>query len=55
MFFTKEGGKQNEIKWKAWQQENNTVKKQSNLITQDELRNMARGEMNEVGNYIYTM
>ena len=24
-----------------------------NLITQDELRNVARDEMNEVGNYIY--
>ena len=33
---------------------NLTVKKQSNLITQDELRNVGRGEVNEVGNYIYT-
>ena len=54
MFSTKEGGKQNEMKWKMWQQENLTVKKQSNLITQDELRNVARKEMNAVGNYIYT-
>ena len=30
-----------------------TVKKQSNLITQDELRNVGRDEVNEVGNYIY--
>ena len=54
MFSTKEGGKQNEMKSKTWQQENLTLKKQSNLITQDELRNVARDEMNEVGNYIYT-
>ena len=54
VFSTKEGGKQNEMKWKTWQQESVTVKKQSNLITQDEMRNAARDEMNEVGNYIYT-
>ena len=42
------------MKWKTWQQENVTLKKQSNLITQDELRNVARDEMHEVGNYIYT-
>ena len=54
VFSTKEGGKQNEMKSKTWQQENLTLKKQSNLITQDKLRNVARDEMNEVGNYIYT-
>ena len=54
VFSTEKGGKQNEMKWKTWQQENVTVKKQSKLTTQDELRNVAREEMNEVGNYIYT-
>ena len=31
-----------------------TVLKQWNLITQDELINLARDEMNEIGNFIYT-
>ena len=35
--------------------ENLKVKKQSNLITQDELINVARDEMNEVGKFIYTI
>ena len=30
-----------------------TVLKQWNLITQDELINLARDEMNEIGNFIY--
>ena len=34
------------MKWKTWQQENVTIKKQSNL-TQDELINVARDKMNE--------
>ena len=54
MFSTKEGRKQNEMKWKTWQQENVTVKLESNLVTQDDLRNVARDEINEVDNYIYT-
>ena len=33
---------------------NVTVKKQSNLITQDEQIKMVKDEMNEVGNFIYT-
>ena len=40
---------------KTWQQENVTVKKQSNLITQDELINGERDEMIEVGRFIYTI
>ena len=35
--------------------ENLKVKKQSNLITQDELIYVARDEMNEVGKFIYTI
>ena len=38
---------------KTWQQGNVTVKKQSSLA-QNELVNMARDEMNEVGTFIYT-
>ena len=34
------------MKWKTWQQEDVTIKKQSNL-SQDELINVARDEMNE--------
>ena len=34
--------------------ENVKVKKQSNLITQDELINVARDKMNEVGKFICT-
>ena len=41
------------MKWKTWQQENVTVKEKWNLVTQDELRNVARDKMNEVGNFIY--
>ena len=40
--------------WKTWQHENVTVKKRSNLITQDERINMERDEMNKVGKSIYT-
>ena len=42
------------MKWKTSQQENVVVKKQSNLITQDKLINMARDEMNQVGKFIYS-
>ena len=42
------------MKWKTWQQKNVTVLKQWNLITQEELINLARDEMNEIGNFIYT-
>ena len=45
---------QRRAEWKTWQQENVTVKKQSNVITQDERINVERDEMNEVGNSIYT-
>ena len=34
--------------------ENAKVTKQWNLITQDELINVTRDEMNEVGKFIYT-
>ena len=37
-----------------WQHENVTVKKQSNVITQDERINKERDEMSEVGKFIYT-
>ena len=39
--------------WKTWQHENVTVKRWSNLITQDERINIERDEMNEVGKSIY--
>ena len=52
---TKEGENQNQMEWKTWQQENVTVKKQSNVITLDELINIAREEMNEGGKFIYTI
>ena len=42
------------MKWKTWQQRNVTVLKQWNLITQEELINLARDEMNEIDNFIYT-
>ena len=42
------------MKWKMWQQEDVTVLKQWNLITQYELINLARDEMNETGSFIYT-
>ena len=45
LFSTKEGGEWNEMKWKTWQQENVTLKKQSNL-TQNEFINVARYEIN---------
>ena len=37
-----------------WQHENVAVKKQSNVITQDERINKERDEMSEVGKFIYT-
>ena len=40
--------------WETWQHENVTVKRRSNLITQDERINIERDEMNEVGKSIYT-
>ena len=42
------------MKWKTWQQEKETVKKQSNLITQGDVTNVARDTRNDVGNYTYT-
>ena len=45
---------QRRAEWETWQHKNVTVKKQSNLITQDERINVERDEMNEVGQYIYT-
>ena len=41
------------MKWKMWQQENVTVKKQSNL-TQDELISGATDEMNEIIKFVYS-
>ena len=40
------------MKWKTWQQENVTVKKQSNLA-HDELINGARDEMNGISKFVY--
>ena len=42
------------MKWKTWQQEKATVKKQSNLITQDDVINVVRDARNDVGNFTYT-
>ena len=41
---------QRRAEWKTWQHENVTVKKQPNVITQDERINMERDEMNDVVN-----
>ena len=40
------------MKWNGKRGNKKTL--ESNLVTQDELRNVARDEINEVDNYIYT-